>query len=519
MERKVKILWVDDEIDILKSQIVFLETKGYSIDTAKDGYAAIEKIEKSSYDIVFLDENMPGMSGIEVLSRIKEKQSSLPVIMITKSEDEEIMETALGSRISDYLIKPVNPKQVLLTIKKHIDTNRLISEKSSSDYQTEFAKIGMQIQDASTFEDWVAVYKKMVYWELELSESPGSQMEEVLLMQKSEANNEFAKFVKKNYLNWFTFDNQEKPLLSPSVFNKYVFPLLKKEEKVFFIFIDNLRYDQWSVIYPHLRPYFDIEKEELFCSILPTATQYCRNAMFAGLMPYEIDKIVPDFWKNDEEEGGKNLFEPELLDRNLQRAGFRLKFNFEKVFNKNGERKILNKFNDLLNYDLNVLVYNFVDILSHAKTNVQMVKDLAGDEASYRSITNSWFVHSYLFEFLKKLSEENVKVIISTDHGSIRVNNPVKVVGDKETSTNLRFKTGKNLSFNPKEVFSIKDVKRAHLPERTFAWDYIFATNNDYFVYPNNYNHFVNYFKNTFQHGGISMEEMIIPCMTLSPHR
>lgn len=519
MDREIRILWVDDEIDILKAQIVFLETKGYHVDTANDGYAALEKIEATSYDMVFLDENMPGMSGLEVLAQIKEKQSALPVIMITKSEDEQIMEEALGSRISDYLIKPVNPNQVLLTIKKHIDTGRLVGEKSSADYQTEFAKIGMQIQQAVTFADWVDVYKKLVYWELELAESPGNQMEEVMLMQKSEANNEFCKFVKKNYLRWFTAEQDDKPVLSPSVLNKYVFPRLKKKEKVFFIFIDNLRYDQWLIIYPHLRPFFKIEQEDIFCSILPTVTQYARNAMFSGLMPYEIDKIVPDLWRRDEDEGGKNLFEPELLDRHLQRAGLRVPYHFEKVFNKNGEKKILNSYKDLMNNDLNVLVYNFIDILSHAKTNVQMVKDLADDEASYRSITNSWFLHSYLFEFMKKLADEDVKVVISTDHGSIRVTNPVKVIGDKDTSTNLRFKTGKHLSYNEKEVFSIKEAKKAHLPERNFSWDYIFATTSDFLVYPNNYNHFVNYYKNTFQHGGISMEEMLIPCVTLSPRK
>lgn len=516
--RKISILWVDDEIDVLKAQIVFLEKKGYLVETALDGYSALDKIEKNYYDLIFLDENMPGISGLDTLNRIKELKSDLPVVMITKSEEEDIMEEALGNKIADFLIKPVNPNQILLTIKKVVDSNRLVSEKVSSSYQSEFGKIGIQINESLKAQDWIEVYKKIVYWEIELEESRGEEMKEVLSYQKQEANTEFSKFIKKNYLKWFDSESSEKPLMSPGLFKQRVFPHLDKGEKVFFLFIDNLRYDQWRIIYPFLKPYFRIDREELFYSILPTVTQYARNSMFAGLMPYEINKIIPEFWLYDEEEGGKNMHEEDLLRRNLQSNGKSYKLNYTKVFNKSGEKKVLNNYSDLFNYDLNVLVYNFVDILSHARTNVQMVKELADDEAAYRGLTQSWFSHSYLFELLKKLSEDNVKVIISTDHGSIKVNNPIKVIGDKETSTNLRYKTGRNLQFNPKEVFLIDNMSKAHLPERNINWDYIFATSNDYFVYPNNYNQFVNYYKNTFQHGGISLEEMLIPYVELIPY-
>lgn len=517
--KKITILWVDDEIDILKSHILFLEEKGYSISTANNGEKAIEIVKKESIDLIFLDENMPGLSGLETLSQIKAIKSDIPVIMITKSEEEEIMEQAIGSQIADYLIKPVNPKQILLSIKKNIDNKRLISEKTSSDYQSEFGKIGIQISESMTFDDWKDIYKKLVYWELELDKSERREMEEVFRFQKSEANNAFAKYVKNNYYSWFDEKLDKKPLLSPNIFKNKVLPLIDNGEKVFYIFIDNLRFDQWRVIFSLLKGYYKLDQEELYYSILPTTTQYSRNAMFAGLMPFEIDKLNPDLWLNDEDEGGKNMNEEELLQKQFARYGKNIKFHYEKVFNKVHEKRLLKNISDLLTYQLNVIVFNFVDILSHARTDVDMIKELADDEAAYRSLTLSWFKHSSLYELLRQLSEENVKVIITTDHGSIKVTNPIKVIGDRETSSNLRFKAGKNLSYNVKDVFEIKDLQKAHLPVRNISYTYIFAINNDYFVYPNNYNHFVNYYKNTFQHGGISMEEMLIPLIVLSPNK
>jgi CheY-like chemotaxis protein len=508
---------VDDEIDLLKPHVIFLEEKGYDVDTACDGEEAIEKVTGSGYDLIFLDENMPGLSGLETLQRMKSIRPETPVIMITKSEEEEIMDEAIGSQISDYLIKPVNPKQILLSIKKHIDIKRLVSEKTTSDYQIEFSQIGMKISQSFTFDDWADIYKKIVYWELELEKGEANEMKEVLKMQKSEANNEFAKYIKSNYYSWFDKNNNDCPLMSHTLLKNRVIPLLEQGEKVFFIFIDNLRYDQWRTLFNDLHSYFELDTDELFCSIIPTTTQYSRNAMFAGLMPYEIDKIIPGLWLNDEDEGGKNMHEEELLRKQLNRYGLNVRFNYEKVFNKAGERKIIKNFKGLMNNQLNVVVYNFVDMLSHARTNVDMIKELADDEAAYRSLTLSWFRHSQVFDLLKMLATEEVKVVVTTDHGSIRVNNPVKVIAGRETSSNLRFKAGKNLSYNPKEVFEIKDISKAHLPERNISYSYIFARNNDYFVYPNNYNYYVSYFRNTFQHGGVSLEEMLIPFAIMSP--
>lgn len=516
--KQLKILWTDDEIDLLKPHIIFLKEKGFDVLTASNGDDAIELVKKEKFDLIFLDENMPGLSGLQTLNMIKEENPEIPVIMITKSEEENIMEEAIGSKIADYLIKPVNPKQILLSIKKNIDTKRLISEKALSSYQSEFGKIGIKIAEANSFNDWAELYKKITYWELELEENKDSGMQEVLQMQKNEANNGFGKFIQKNYESWFSNKENDKPLLSPSIFKERIFPIVDKGEKVFVLIIDNFRYDQWKLIQPLISEYFNVENEEVYCSILPTATQYARNAIFAGLMPAEIERLYPKLWLNDEEDGGKNLKENELLDKQLARFGKKYKYNYEKVSHLKTGEKIVENIQDLLNNQLNVLVYNYIDMLSHARTEIEMIRELANDEPAYRSLTLSWFKHSPLFTLIKELQKEKVKVFITTDHGTIRVNNPVKVIGDKNTSTNLRYKNGKSLNYNPKEVYGIKNPENIHLPKSHLSTSYIFALNNDFLAYPNNYNYYVNYYKNTFQHGGVSMEEMIIPFVKLSPN-
>lgn len=516
MEKQIKILWVDDEIDLLKPYILFLREKGFSLDTANNGDDALFMVKKQDFDLIFLDENMPGLSGLETLSRIKLIQPNVPVVMITKSEAEDIMEEAIGSKIADYLIKPVNPNQILLSIKKNIDTKRLVSEKTSSDYQMQFSQISQKINFAASYNDWVDIYKLLCFWEIELETSSQTAMDEVLLMQKSEANKGFARFIKSNYKSWFDPKNQNKPLLSPNILSSKVFPLLDKGEKVFFLLIDNLRFDQWKVIENEIREYLKVESEELYCSILPTATQYSRNALFAGLMPLEINNMYSGTWLFDEEEGGKNLMERELFEKQIGRLGRNYKFRYEKIVNLKAGKKLQESVSDLMNYDLNIIVYNFVDMLSHARTEMEMIRELANNEAAYRSLTVSWFRHSHLLELIKQLSRYNVKLIITTDHGTIRVNNPVKVVGDRQTSTNLRYKLGRNLDYDPKLVYEIKSPEEVHLPKANLSSKYIFAMNDDFLVYPNNYNHFVNYYKNTFQHGGISLEEMLIPLITLS---
>ncbi|HYW96417.1 MAG TPA: bifunctional response regulator/alkaline phosphatase family protein, partial [Bacteroidales bacterium] len=398
MEKKTTILWVDDEIDLLKPYILFLEEKGYQLSTATNGEDAVGMVNGNEYDLIFLDENMPGISGIETLNRIKALTPFTPVVMITKSEEENIMEDAIGSKIADYLIKPVNPNQILLTIKKNTETKKLISQKTTSSYQSQFGQISMAINTASDFDDWTEIYRKIVYWEIELENSSDSNMDEILLMQKTDANKEFSRFISRHYHGWFDPGQESKPLMSPSIIPNSVFPLLEKGEKVFFILIDNLRYDQWKTLEAAITEYSHLDREELFCSILPTATQYSRNAMFAGLMPFDINKLYPELWVFDEEETGKNLHEKELFERQLSRLGKDIRFRYEKVTNQRTGKKLVDSFPDLMNYDLNIIIYNFVDMLSHARTDMEMIRELADNEAAYRSLTASWFHHSHLLE-------------------------------------------------------------------------------------------------------------------------
>jgi len=511
----ITILWADDEIDLLKPHIIFLETKGYTVVSVNNGDSAIEKARETAFDIIFLDEQMPGVSGLEALTAIKSFRPDTPIVMITKSEAEDIMEAAIGSKISDYLIKPVNPNQILLSLKKNLNHKELISQKTTSEYQSEFAKLGMEINDANSWEEWVEVYKKVVFWELELAKSDERGMDEVLKMQKSEANNHFCKFVKDNYEDWFAGD-EENPLLSPNIVKEKVLPLLKNNETTVLLVIDNLRLDQWRVIRPLIKDMFKIEEDELYSSILPTTTQYSRNALFAGLMPNEIERHYPNLWMNDEDEGGKNQFEEDLLKTQLKRYGIDTPIFFEKVTAVNAGKKLLDKVNQIPNHLLSVIVYNFVDTLSHKRTEMEIIKELASDEAAYRSLTLSWFKHSPLYNTLKILSQKKIKLVITTDHGSIRCQNPVKVVGEKEITTNLRYKQGKTLKYNDKDFYVVKKPADIHLPKSHLSSTYIFALHNNFIAYPNNYNYYVKYFRDTFQHGGISMEEMIIPIITLS---
>lgn len=512
---QVKILWADDEIDLLKPHILFLESKGYEVVAVNNGSSAVDKSEESDFDIVFLDENMPGITGLEALTRIKKAKPHVPVVMITKSEEEHIMEEAIGSNISDYLIKPVNPNQILLALKKNLDKGKLVSQTTNSNYQREFRELGMQLNSRLDMDEWRDVYDQLVYWELKLEGIEDSGMQEILNMQKKEANAQFSRFIEDNYLDWLN-GVEESPQLIHTLFKKRINPILEDED-VFVLMIDNLRYDQWKVLSPIFSKYFSTQEEEIIYSILPTATQYARNAFFAGLMPSEIAKKYPNYWRSEEDEGGKNNFESELLETNLKRLGRDIKWSYNKITNLNGGKKLVDNFNQLLGNRLNVIVYNFVDMLSHARTEMEVIRELADDESAYRSLTVSWFDHSPLHEIVKKIAESGKKCIITTDHGTVRVSNPVKIMGERSTNTNLRYKTGRNLSYKDKDVFKVSDPQDAFLPKSGISSEFVFTRDTDYFVYPNNYNHFVNYYGNTFQHGGISLEEVLIPYVVLEP--
>ena len=531
------LLWADDEMELLRAHLLFLEKKGYEVVTVTNGTDAIEECKKRTFDLVLLDEMMPGLSGLETLQRIKEMTPQVPVVMVTKSEEEDIMNQAIGQQIADYLIKPVNPNQILLTLKKNIHRKEIITETVQSGYQQQFQQLSMQIMDCRTWQDWTSVYKRLVRWELELS-ATDSQMTEMLEMQKREANLGFAKYVKQHYMEWLEARSKKQearemskpsfsaksnlspltsnpsPLLSPDVFKNKVFPALNEGKKVFLIVLDNFRYDQWKMLEREIGDLFDID-EDVYCSILPTATQYARNAIFSGLMPVQIAQMFPELWVDEDEEEGKNLNEEPLIQTQLERYRKRNTFSYHKINTSQEADKLLQQLNSLEKNDLNVVVFNFIDMLSHARTESKMVRELANNESAYRSITLSWFRHSAMADLFRMLAQSDYQVLITTDHGSIRATNPVKIIGDRNTNTNLRYKLGKNLAYDSKDLFVIKEPQKAHLPAPNLSTSYVFATGDDFFAYPNNYNYYVSYYRNTFQHGGISMEEMIIPIVTL----
>jgi CheY-like chemotaxis protein len=510
------ILWVDDEIESLQSQKLFLEGKGYEVITRTNGSDAIECIQERDVDVVLMDESMPGLTGLETLGRMKALKQHLPIVLITKNETENLMDEAIGSQIADYLIKPVNPNQVLLSLKKIIDNKRLVAEKTTSSYQQQFRELFMALSGNPDHREWMELYKKLVYWELEMEKSDSPEMQEIFLNQKKEANAAFAKFVSKAYLRWMDPTCSDAPIMSHQLMQFKVLPHLEKNIPLFFVVIDNLRYDQWKAIQPLFAESFRILEEDSFYSILPTATQYCRNAIFAGLLPGDIEKQFPDLWKNDEEEGGKNLAEASFFETQLKRLKKQdIKWSYHKILNHADGQQLVASSHNLLHNDLNIIVYNFVDMLSHARTEMEVLKELASDEASYRSLTRSWFEHSPLHQTLKKVAGKKIKVILATDHGSVRVKTPQKVIGDKQTTTNLRYKHGRNLNYEEKDVLAFKDPRKVGLPVPTINSSFIFAREDGYLCYPNNYNHYVNYYKNSFQHGGISLEEMIVPLIKM----
>ncbi len=524
-----QLLWVDDEIELLKAHILFLRNKGYEVTTVSNGTDAIDQCRQQTFDLVLLDEMMPGLSGLETLQKIKEISPITPIVMVTKSEEENIMDQAIGSKIADYLIKPVNPSQILLTLKKNIHRKEIVTEVTQSGYQQNFLDISTKISDCKTSADWIDIYKRLVHWELELSDTE-SNMTEMLHTQKEDANNGFAKFIKKHYLDWVQPQSpgksirqsagpaDDRPMMSNDIFKRKIFPLLDQGEKVFMIVIDNFRFDQWRVLSQEIGDMFDID-EDMYYSILPTATQYARNAIFSGLMPIQIATMFPELWVDEDEEEGKNLNEGPLIQTQLERYRRHNTFSYHKVNDSPAAEAFMQQLNNLKKNDLNVVVFNFIDMLSHARTESKMVRELANNESAYRSITRSWFRHSVMADLFRQLAQTDYKIVLTTDHGSIRASKPIKVIGDRNTNTNLRYKLGKNLSYNPKEVFLIKNPQQAQLPAPNLSTTYVFATGADFFAYPNNYNYYVSYYKDTFQHGGISLEEMLIPVVTLTQRK
>ena len=508
-----RILWVDDEVDLLQPYIIYLKGKDYEVVTATNGEDALDVFARESdVDIVFLDENMPGMSGLETLQEMKRIRPEVPVVMITKSEEEHIMEQAIGEKIADYLIKPVNPSQILLCLKKHIHQQAIVSEHVRDNYRQEWSDISYMINTATTFDEWKAIERMLSKWDIELEQS---SMRSLLEDQRAQANAAFAKWIARNYEEWFS-TGSSRPIMSHDVMKHAVFPLLDQGEKVLLCVIDNFRYDQWKTIQPLLSEFFTIREEEQYLSILPTATQYARNAIFSGLMPLQIQEMYPQYWVEEGEEETKNQFEKELVQTLLDRYRRRESVTYWKVNESEFCERVIHQLKSTQT-PLNIVVLNFIDMLSHSRTESKMMRELANDEAAYRSITLSWFRHSPTYNLLKRAAELGFTLVLTTDHGTTRVKNAVQIIADKNTNTNIRYKVGKALNCSSKNVMTIEQPKRVGLPCPNVSSSYMFCSGNDFFAYPNQFNYYAQYYRNTFQHGGISLEEMIIPLVTLDP--
>ncbi len=512
---KYTILWVDDEEDLLQSHILFLKAKGFKVITCNNGKDAITIINEQVFDAVLLDENMPGLSGLETLNIIKKTHLHLPVIMVTKDINEKVMDDALGLKIADYLIKPINPNQVLLALKKILQGTQLIEDKSIQEYRESFQKINLDIYNLETHQDWIDFYKKMIYWQKELK-STSKDVYNIFESQMEEANEHFFSFIKKNYSAWLE-NEEESPLLSHTLFRKKVFPNLQENKTTLLIIIDNLRFDQWKQIETHISPFYRNEEEDLFYSMLPTTTQYSRNALFSGLTPLEMYKKYPDLWVNDNEEENKNLNEAKFLELQLQRINNPISFSYHKIGNTKSGKQLLDNLQNEKNKSLVVAVFNFLDMISHAKTEMDFIKEIASDNKSFSDLTESWFKNSILLEILEKSASLRFNVLLTTDHGMVSVSNPIKILSTKESNNNIRYKSGKTFNFDSKRIFHLQNPEVFQLPKLSLNHSYIFTQGNDYLVYSNEFNKYANLFNNSFQHGGISMEEVLIPFIKLVP--
>ena len=514
---KRKLLWVDDEIDLLRPHILFLEGKGYSVTPVSNGEDAVSMMSRDKFDVVLLDEMMPGLGGLETLKRIQDIDPSVPVIMITKSEEEELMEEAIGKRIAHYLIKPVNPTQILTACKQVLESRRLVEDQLTREYVVEFRRTQNLRAAGLDWEGWINLHGALSAWDVRLDECDDSALKESHADQKKEADVEFGQFIETNYVKWLSGGNG--PVLSPHVFKKFVIPHLLEGRRVYFIVIDCMRLDQWLKVEPLLEPYFTVSREHYY-SILPTATPYSRNAIFSGLFPIEMAESFPQFWQESvTEEISKNRFERNLMEAQLQRAGLRLNpgARYVKVYNPEEANAVRRQVSTYLSTPFSAFVFNFLDILAHGRSESEILQELAPNESAFRSLMRAWFSHSVLFEILRTMAQQNAIVVLTSDHGSILGKRAALVYGDREASTNLRYKFGNNLVCDERQAVRVRDPRRFMLPRNGINKNYIFAKEDFYFVYPTKFHEYERQYKGSFQHGGISLEEMILPCITLRP--
>ncbi|HFE63455.1 MAG TPA: response regulator [Caldithrix sp.] len=515
---KNKVLWVDDEIEFLQPHILLLREKGYKVETANNADDAISMIKSQNFDLVLLDEMMPGKDGLTALGEIKQHSPGLPVIMITKNEEESLMEDAIGAKIDDYLTKPVNPSQILMACKKFLESKDISQKKLTQTSSQKINQIALRLMERLDYRDWIDIYLKLTDWDIELDGMNEPQMRELIYDQRKECNVEFGKFIDKNYQNWI-HGITERPTLSIDIVKNYVYPRLKDGQRVVFVVIDCLRLDQWLTLQSYFYDFFNISKDYYY-SILPTATPFARNAIFSGLYPLDIERRYPELWAQGEDDDySRNRYEDKLIYDQLRVLGLKLRSEpkYVKVLNTEDARNLEKNLSNYLSSPMLSIVLNFVDILAHSRSDLPILKEIAPNEPSYRSLTRSWFEHSPVYSVFKKLAEQDVTVIVTSDHGSVRSLRGTKIIGDREASTNLRYKFGRNLKVEQKHAVFVKNPKDYKLPQRNFNLNYVIAKEDYYFVYPTNYHKYLAYYRDSFQHGGISLEEMILPVVTLQP--
>jgi hypothetical protein len=452
---------------------------------------------------------------LTTLEEIKDIEPHLPVVMVTKSEEESLMEDAIGSKIDDYLVKPVNPSQILLVIKRLLDSKKIISSSSMRRYVQEINKFNQQLYGPMQPEDWHTAARLIAEWNLEMDESTDEGLKQTHEGTKKEWNNEFTKYILNSYQKWLHTD--KRPRLSPDVTAEFVVPPLKQKKKTLFVVVDCMRLDQWMLIEPLVAEFCNVQRDYYF-AILPTATPFARNSLYAGLFPDDINKAYPDLYATMDE-GSLNRDEDRLFSDNLARNGLRFEnqMKYVKVYDNSEGEALAKRASDFFESPAVTFVFNFLDILTHGRSSNVILKEIAGTEAAFRTLMRSWFVHSPLYTILQTFIQRGFHIVVTSDHGSVLCRQGTMAHGRRSTSTNLRYKYGDNLNSDPKDSLLIKKPDQWRLPKFTLATTYIIAKDDYYFVYPNNYNEMVRQFQNSFQHGGISLEEMVVPIATLTP--
>lgn len=513
-----KILWVDDQIEELRSHVVYLADKGYEVDGVTNGQDAVEKLKQQDYDAILLDEMMPGMTGIETLAELKKVRETVPVVMITKSEEEDLMNRAIGKRIDDYLVKPVSPLQIVSALKRLLEGRKIRGEQLSRDFSGHYMDTQDRIATAKTPDDWVELYNGLVQWELDIVADGDHGLLTTHDEMLAEANRGFVRYVREHYAGWVS-GADDAPLMSPDLFRTWVAPEIEGSSQVVWIVIDCMRLDQWRHVESLLEPYYHLERRH-YWSILPSATPFARNALFAGLYPREIATRYPDWWRgSSRQQHSKNAHEKELLGEQLKRLGSSAadSYKYYKVFDARDTDDLSRQVGSLEGVRLVAAVYNFLDIMAHGRSQSQILKELAPDVPAFRSLMRSWFEHSTLLDVLRTLSRRDCTVVLTTDHGSIFCNRATPVRANRETSTNVRYKYGDNLGVDEKIVFLMKDPEDYMLPRQSTIENYAITTDNYYLVYPTNFHEYERLYRDSFQHGGISLEEMIVPFVVMKP--